>query len=44
MSVSLLNYRACYGTGFGDVKTGINHIKVFFADQILTGKCFKGFE
>jgi hypothetical protein len=24
--------------------TGINHIKVFVADQILIGRCFKGFE
>jgi hypothetical protein len=28
---------------FGDVTTGINHIKVFVADQILIGRCFKGF-
>jgi hypothetical protein len=28
----------------GDVTTGINHIKVFVADQILIGRCFKGFE
>jgi hypothetical protein len=26
---------------FGDVTTGINHIKVFVADQILIGRCFK---
>jgi hypothetical protein len=31
-------------TSFGDVTTGINHIKVFVADQILIGRCFKGFE
>jgi hypothetical protein len=29
---------------FGDVTTGINHIKVFVVDQILIGRCFKGFE
>ena len=29
---------------FGDVTTGINHIKVFVADQILIGRCFKGFK
>ena len=29
---------------FGDVTTGINHIKVFVADQILIGRCIKGFE
>ena len=29
---------------FGDVTTGINHIKAFFADQILIGRCIKGFE
>jgi hypothetical protein len=29
---------------FRDVTTGINHIKVFVADQILIGRCFKGFE
>jgi hypothetical protein len=29
---------------FGDVTTGINHIKIFVADQILIGRCFQGFE
>jgi hypothetical protein len=29
---------------FGDVTTWIKHIKVFVADQILIGRCFKGFE
>jgi hypothetical protein len=29
---------------FGDVTTGINNIKVFVADQILIGRCFKGFK
>jgi hypothetical protein len=29
---------------FGDVATGIDHIKVFVADQILIGRCFKDFE
>jgi hypothetical protein len=29
---------------FGDVTTGINHIKAFVADQILIGRCFKGFK
>jgi hypothetical protein len=29
---------------FGDVTTAINRIKVFVADQILIGRCFKGFE
>jgi hypothetical protein len=29
---------------FGDVTTGIDHIKAFVADQILIGRCFKGFE
>jgi hypothetical protein len=29
---------------FGDVTTGINHIKIFVADQILIGRCFKGFK
>jgi hypothetical protein len=31
-------------SSFGDVTTGINHIKVFVANQILIGRCFKGFE
>jgi hypothetical protein len=31
-------------SSFGDVTTGINHIKVFVDDQILIGICFKGFE
>jgi hypothetical protein len=29
---------------FGDVITGINHVKVLIVDQILIGRCFKGFE
>jgi hypothetical protein len=29
---------------FDDVTTGINNIKVFAADQILIGRCFKSFE
>jgi hypothetical protein len=29
---------------FGDVTTGIKHIKAFVADQILIGRCFEGFE
>ena len=29
---------------FVDVITGINHIKVFVADQILIGRRFNGFE
>ena len=33
----------CDGS-FGDVITGINHVKVFVADQILIGRCFKGFK
>ena len=29
---------------FGDVTTGINRIKVFVTDQLLIGRCFKGFQ
>ena len=30
--------------GFGDVTSGISHIKVLLGDQIQIGRCFKGFE
>ena len=40
---SWINFDLINGS-FGDVTTGINHIKLFVADQILIGRCFKGFE
>jgi hypothetical protein len=40
---SWIHFLSHYGS-FGDVTTGINHINVFVADQILIGRCFKGFK
>jgi hypothetical protein len=45
MSAILIGYIFDIINGsFGGVTTGINHIKVFVADQMLIGSCFKGFE
>jgi hypothetical protein len=44
MSAILDTFFDRMNSSFGDVTTGINHIKVFVDDQILIGICFKGFE